>query len=88
MSIYGGKGLKILINSVSNDKILDLSKLKAFADNNLNVNQKLKFALGRVENIMGKGENAFSPFPRKISKGFFLGGRLKSGLCGKELIFL
>ena len=45
-----------------NDKILDLSKLKAFADNNLNLDHKLKFELGRVENIVenivGKGENA------------------------------
>ena len=40
------------------DKILDLSRLEAFADNNLNANEKLKFALGRVENIVGKGENA------------------------------
>ena len=44
--------------SLPNYKILDLSKLKAFADDNLNVNQKLKFALGRVENIVAKGENA------------------------------
>ena len=29
-----------------------------FADDNLNVSQKLKFALGRAENIVGKGENA------------------------------
>ena len=27
-------------------------------DDNLNVNQKFKFALGRAENIVGKGENA------------------------------
>ena len=45
-------------NSLPNDKILDLSKLKAFSDDNLNVYQKLKFALGRVEDIVGKGENA------------------------------
>ena len=45
-------------DSIQYDKILDLSKLEAFADNNLNVYQKLKFALGRVENIVGKGENA------------------------------
>ena len=32
------------------DKILDMSKI--------NVTQTLKFALGRVENIVGKGENA------------------------------
>ena len=44
-------------NSVPNDKILDWSKLKAFADNKINVTEKLKFVLGRVENIVGKGEN-------------------------------
>ena len=31
---------------------------KLFADKNLNMNQKLKSALGRLENIVGKGENA------------------------------
>ena len=45
-------------SSLPNDKILDLSKVKAFAADNLNVYQKLKFALGRVETIVGKGENA------------------------------
>ena len=42
----------------------------------------------RVENIMGKGENAgyqhFLLFPIMFSKGFFFKG-VKSGLCGKEL---
>ena len=33
-------------------------KLKAFADNKINVNEKLKFGLERIENIVGKGENA------------------------------
>ena len=37
---------------------MDLPKLKASADDKLNVTQKLKFALGKVENIVGKGENA------------------------------
>ena len=36
----------------------DLSKLKAFADNRVNVTQKLNFAFGRAEIIVGKGENA------------------------------
>ena len=40
------------------DKILDLSKLKAFADDKKNVTEKLKFVLGRVENTVGKRENA------------------------------
>ena len=42
-------------NPLPNDKILDLSKLKTFADNKINVTQKLKFALGRVKNSVGKG---------------------------------
>ena len=46
------------VNSLPNDQIINLSKLKAFTDNKINVTQQLKFELGRVENIMGKGENA------------------------------
>ena len=37
---------------------LDWSKLKALADDKINVTEKLKFVFGRVENIMRKGENA------------------------------
>ena len=43
-----------------NDKLLDWSKLKAFADDKLNLAKKWKFVLGRVENMVGKGENAGS----------------------------
>ena len=32
--------------------------MKASADDKINVTEKLKFDLERVENIMGKGENA------------------------------
>ena len=46
------------LNSLSNDKVVDLSKLKAFADDKINVTEQLKFVMRRVENIMGKGENA------------------------------
>ena len=46
------------VNPLPNDKILDLSKLKAFVDNKINVTEKLIFVLGRMENIAGKGENA------------------------------
>ena len=38
--------------------MLDYSKSKAFAEDRINVNEKLKFCLERVENIVGKGENA------------------------------
>ena len=46
------------LKSLPNNKILDWSKLKASADNKMNVTENLKFVLGRVENIVGKGENA------------------------------
>ena len=39
-------------------KIIDRSKLKAFADDNLNVTKMNGFVFGRVENIVGNGENA------------------------------
>ena len=45
-------------NSLPNKKILDWPKLNAFADNKTDVNEKFKLCLGRVENIVGKGENA------------------------------
>ena len=44
--------------SVSNDKILGLSKMKAFEDDKLKVTQMMNTVLDRVENIVGKGENA------------------------------
>ena len=65
------------VNSLPNNKILDWSKLKAFADEKLNVTEKLKFVLGRVENIMGKGKNAgyqhFFLFPQCFSNLSFSG---------------
>ena len=47
-----------VFNSLPNDKILDLSKLKGFADDKRNMTQKLKFVSVRVENIVRKGESA------------------------------
>ena len=59
-------------NSLPNDKILDWSKLKGFADHKINVSGKLKFLLGTVENIVGKGENAgykhFLLHPQRFQK--------------------
>ena len=37
-------------------KILDLSKFEAFADNKVNVTQKLKFVLERIENIVKRSK--------------------------------
>ena len=76
-------------NSLPNDKIVDLSKLKALADDKLNVTQKLKFALGRVENIVGIGENAgyqlFLLFPQCFKKAT-LSGSLKVGFVCSILV--
>ena len=41
----------------------------------LNMSEKLKFCLGKLENIVGKKrkcwQTAFSSFPEMFSKGFF-----------------
>ena len=69
-------------NPLPNDKFLDWSKLKAVADDKSNVAAKLKFVLGRVENIVGKGENAgyqhFLLVPQCFQKASLL-GVVKSG---------
>ena len=76
----------MLLNSLPNDKFLDFSKLKAFADNKINVNEKLKFDLERIKNIVGKGENDvyqhFLLFTQYFQKASF------SGSCGKEINIL
>ena len=54
---------KKLLNPLPNDKILDMTKLKAFADESfadakLNVDEMTNSFLDRVENSEGRGENA------------------------------
>ena len=65
---------KFGLNPLPN-KILDRSKLKAFADDKTNVNEKFKFCLGRVENNVGKEENTgyqyFLLFPTMLSKALY-----------------
>ena len=67
---------KSCTNPLSNDKFLDWSKLKAFAEYKINVIEKQKSFWELVENIVGKEENAglpaFSSFPTMFSKSFFL----------------
>ena len=62
-------------NSLPNDKIINRSRFKAFADDNLNMAKMTKFFFDRVENIAGKGENAghqpFLPFPQCFQKVTF-----------------
>ena len=80
-------------NSLPNDRSLNLSKLKAFADDNLNVNQKYEICFGKGRKHCGKRRKcrkhcgkrrkywlpAFFPFPTMFSEGFFLGS-LKVGI--------
>ena len=67
----------LYFNPLPDNKILDWSKLKALADDKINVVQKLKFVEGRVENIVGKGENAgyqhFLLSPQCFQESFKLG---------------
>ena len=63
---------KYVLNSLPNNKIFRLVQVEAFADNKIKVTQKLKFVLGWVEDILGKGENAgnqhFLLFPKCFQK--------------------
>ena len=71
-------------SSLPNGTYLDRSKLKAFADDKIDITKISKFVLISVENIVGKGKNAgyqhFLLFPECFP------GYQKSGLCDKDLI--
>ena len=76
-----------MIDSLPNNIILDQSKLKAFADDKINITKKLKFILWKAENIVGKGENAVTSifsFSQNVFKRPLL-EVVKYGLCSKEL---
>ena len=70
-------------NSLPNDNFLDWTKFKALADDKLNVAEIMIYVCDRVENIMGKRENAgyqqFLLFPRCFHKASF-SGSLKIGI--------
>ena len=61
-----------LINSLPNNKILNLSIFEVFADDNKNTNEKLKYVLEGEENMVRKGENAYFPFPQYFHMAYFL----------------
>ena len=67
--------LSSILPFCQNDKILDEAKLKAFADNKLNVAQMMISLFDRVEKRCGKRRKcwlpAFSPFPTVFSKALF-----------------
>ena len=77
-----------IFKSLQSNKISDWSKLKAVADDNLKVGKMMIYFLDRVENIVGKGENAvyqhFLHYPRFQNSS--CSRSLKSELFGKELI--
>ena len=70
------------LNPLPHNKILYLSKLKAVADNNLNVAQIMNSLFDREEPIVGKGGNGsylhFRVFPQCFQLPF-LSGLFKVG---------
>ena len=64
------------LNSLPNDKIVDWSKLKEFANDNSNGVQIIIYVHNWEENTVGKEEKcwlpAFSSFPTMFSKASFL----------------
>ena len=74
---------RLTLNSLPLDKILNWSKLKAFADNTIKIHKIMTFVFDRVENIVGKRENAgnqhFLLFPRCFHEAFYKGS-LKVGI--------
>ena len=74
-------------NSSPNDKILDWSNLKAFADDTINVTEILKSFLGSLENIVGKRENdgkQYFTFSRKVFIRYLLQVVLSPDFVGKS----
>ena len=67
----------MLLNSLPNEKILDMTKVKASEDNKLNVAKMIISLCYRVENTVGKEENAgyqhFLLFPQCFPKPISLG---------------
>ena len=61
-----------MVNSLTKNRILDLSKVKGFADNNSKFDENGKIFFKGVENTVGKGEIAhyeqFLLFPQCFQK--------------------
>ena len=64
-----------IINPLPDDKILDSSKLKDFADDNFKFEENSRKLFKPVENTVGKGEIAryeqFLIFPQCFQKAYF-----------------
>ena len=73
-SLIAAPPQKKTFNPFPHDRILDQTKLKAFADDKLNVTKMIISGFDRVENIVGKEKllvQAISPFPTMFLKDFF-----------------
>ena len=70
------EGMFSNINSLPNDKFFDWSKLKVFADDKLNVAEKVEICFAKGSKHCGKRRKcwcpAFSPLPTMFSNSFFL----------------
>ena len=77
-----------LINPFPHDKILGLTKSKAFADDKLNVTKMVISVFDRVENIVGKGEIACTSnfsFSHNVFKRLLSQTHQKVSSCWNEL---
>ena len=81
--MFTTQSLLVLFNSLPNDKKLDLTKLKACADDKLNVAKMMISLFDRAENTVGKAENVgyqhFLLFPQCFTRPSSLGS-LKIGI--------
>ena len=68
---------RIMVNSLLDDKFLDSSKLKDFADDNFKFDQNSLKLFKPIENTVGRGEIAryeqFLLFPQCFQKTYFPG---------------
>ena len=80
-----------MFNPFPHNKILDQTKLKAFAEDKLNVTKMIVSVFDREENIVGKGEIACTSnfsFSHNVFKRLFSQTRQKVSLCGNGLNYL
>ena len=78
------QSLVLRFNSLPDDKISGLPKLKALADYKSYITRNIKVVFHRIENIVGKEENAGY---HNVFKRLFPPVRQKSSLCGNGLTF-
>ena len=81
--LKSSKTKHLFLNPLPNNKIFDMTKLKALADDKLNVAKMTISLFDGVDNAVGKGENAgnqhFLLFPQCFLKSSYLGS-LKVGI--------